>query len=104
MHKYKLLYHTYADNIQLYAFLLQLTSSAVPKCVSDIKEWMQANRLKLNDNKSEAIILGRNRHLSCISEKRLFLGDALVDCNAIVRILGTVFDQEMNKHSQIVAY
>ena len=71
------------------------------ECVSDIKEWMQANRLKLNDSKSEAIILGRNRHLSCISEKRLYLGDTLVDFNPRVCNLGTVFDQEMNMHFQI---
>ena len=71
------------------------------ECVSDIKEWMQANRLKPYDNKSEAIISGRNCHLICISDKRLYLGDTLVDCKARVCNLGTVFDQEMNMHSQI---
>ena len=89
--KHKLLYHIYADDIQIYASFTLVNKaevfSAVQECVSDIKEWTQANRLKLNDNKSEAIILGRNRHLSCISDKRLYLGDTLVDCNAEFVIL-----------------
>ena len=62
---------------------------------------MQANRLKLNHNKSEAIILGRNRHLCCISEKRLYLGDTVVDCNPRVNNLDALFDQEINMRFQI---
>ena len=62
LQKHKLSYHIKADDIQIYASFTLVNKavvfSAVQECVSDIKEWMQANRLKLNDNKSEAIILG----------------------------------------------
>ena len=37
-------------------------------CVNEIKNWMDHNRLKMNDSKTEFILLGLIRHLAkCIT-------------------------------------
>ena len=59
--KHSVLHHSYADDSQL-------QKSAPPhqipdlflsmqKCIDDIKSWMILNKLKLNDDKSEAMIV-----------------------------------------------
>jgi len=34
---------------------------SMQKCVDDVKTWMTVNKLKLNDNKTEAMILSSGR-------------------------------------------
>ena len=59
---YGINYHFYADDSQLYlSFRLYSESSALSnleKCVNEIRGWMYTNKLKLNDNKSEFVVLG----------------------------------------------
>ena len=54
-------YHIYADETQLYIkFDLSDSSIAVDKvnlCISDIKTWMIKNMLKINDSKTEILVL-----------------------------------------------
>ena len=57
----KLQYHVYADDTQLYcAFHLHSpdeTLSTISACFSDIRTWMIRNKLKINDDKTEFLLL-----------------------------------------------
>ena len=60
VHKHKMDYHLYADDTQLYltfdSFKPEETSSALSSmehCITDIKEWVLQNKLKLNGPKTE---------------------------------------------------
>ena len=53
-------FYMYADDIQLY-----LTS--LERCMLAVRAWMSANKLKLNDSKTEFFVLGRNGMDSYIS-------------------------------------
>ena len=58
-------YHFYADDTQIYmsfqpsSYIVTLDEvrSKIEACVSDINEWMTDNKLKLNNNKTELLIL-----------------------------------------------
>ena len=84
--KHFVLHHSYADNSELQKSALphQIPDLflSMEKCIADIKSWTTPNKLKLNDNKTEAMIvsLGRNsRSLSFFS----FPGFITVGCASV---------------------
>ena len=65
MEKHSVLHHSYADDSQL-----QMSSPphqipdlflSMQICIHDIKSWMTLNKLKLNDDKTEAMIVSSGR-------------------------------------------
>ena len=64
-------YHLYADDQHLYlSFHPSRMSSHVTclehleACIAEIKQWMSTNMLKLNDDKTEFIVLGTSKQLA----------------------------------------
>ena len=61
-------YHVYADDNQLYiSFRCKQPLQAISKsnsCISDIRRWVIANTLKMNDSKTEFIVF-RSPQLRC---------------------------------------
>ena len=75
-------YHLYADDQQLYlSFHPSSISSCVTcledleACIAEIKQWMSANMLKLNDNKTECIALGTSKQLAKVGEISIVIGN-----------------------------
>ena len=57
--------HAYADDTQIYLSFMpdsaagkQGAIAALQNCITDMKSWMIADRLKLNDDKTEFMIIG----------------------------------------------
>ena len=75
----------YADDTQLYlAFKPGCASStddaiaAMERCVNEIRAWMLCDKLKINDGKSEFVIIGTCQQLSKVHVYSLAVGDAQV--------------------------
>ena len=72
--------HAYADDHQLYtAFLPNLVSlnqavSCMESCLQDVKSWMISNKLKMNDSKTEFIIIGSYQQLAKINLTSIMVG------------------------------
>ena len=73
--RYRLTYHLYVDDIQPYMTCKpsDVTSkcdaiSRIEVCVADIRIWINGNFLKLNDDKTELLIITTREELSKISD------------------------------------
>ena len=107
--KHKISYHTYADDLQLYVeFCPKDTESTrcalarLEHCISDVRCWMNQNRLKFNEKKTEFIVLSspalkKQYKLENVS---IHVGDVTIGIKSSVRDLGSVIDNcvSMEKH------
>ena len=68
IHSHKLDHHLYADDTQVYISLstadTDLSLKQLGDCLSDISGWMTNNKLRLNANKTDFIIMGISRQRS----------------------------------------
>jgi hypothetical protein len=100
--------HFYADDTQLYIAFApddkeDVCIQNVEACVSEIRQWMAANYLKLNDDKTEFIVLGSRHSLSKVSSSSVQIGEICVNASSSVRNIGAVFDTQMKMNMQVTA-
>ena len=100
--------HAYADDAQLY-----LSSSpdlgtnhtdevvAMERCISNIRMWVLMDKLKLNDDKTEFMLIGTKQQLSKVNIDSLTVGSIDVAPVSEARNLGTWFDSNLNLQEQI---
>ena len=98
-----MIYHPYADDTQLFQeFRLSDNTSPeivirkIERCVISIRQWMKTNMLKLNDDKTEILIIhpksAHQHHLPEIVR----IGNTNVTPNTHARNLGVTFDCNMS--------
>jgi hypothetical protein len=99
--------HQYADDTQLYLdFDLDEQEQAVARmeaCVHDIRTWMQQNKLKLNDDKTELIVITSSRQTHKVSIKTIRIGDCDVHASTTAKNLGATFDDTMSMNQHVTA-
>ena len=101
----------YADDTQLYlAFSfssspsVESALSSVQNCISDISNWMVDNKLKLNQEKTELMILTSPRLRSRVPTSEITVGTANISSSPTIRNLGAMFDQAatMEEHVRYI--
>ena len=99
IHKHNLEYQIYADDTQIYTFYspddpesMHRAISKVQTCVTDIKYWMTDNYLKLNEEKTEVIIIARKGQKSDTSIESVDIGGHAIVPSSTVRNLGVMID------------
>ena len=97
-----LTFHGYADDSCNHVlFKLNQTSdyeraiSKITKCTAAIKTWMTANKLKLNDSKTEILTIIPPRSVGNYLEMDIKIADATVKTTTTAKSLGTTFDTSM---------
>ena len=100
--KHNLRYHIYADDIQIYAeFNPKVPGDTVTalfklsSCIHEIKVWMNTNKLKLNEEKTEFFIAGSKHNLNNISDISLDFCSTSIPPSTVIRNLGVLFDSHM---------
>lgn len=99
-------YHIYADDTQVYlSFDLKNPEHALQKlnaCLADIRSWMISNKLKINDDKTEFLIIGsKHTHSNLKSSPELLVGNSKITPSASARNLGATFDQYMSMEQHV---
>ena len=75
-------FQSYADDQQMYLSFSPIQPCGKDKClqslgacISNIHLWMRTNLLKLNDEKTELIVLGTRQQLSKVGEVSIMIGN-----------------------------
>ncbi|XP_067025752.1 uncharacterized protein [Acropora muricata] len=104
--KYNMGFHFYADDTQLYLSFDSKSGAAeasavaqIEACAGEIDNWMSANRLKLNSDKSELLIINSKYRPRPLVNSISF-GGSVVQASPSACNLGVVFDNEssLDKH------
>ena len=98
--------YAYADDSQLTLHFcrdeLAASIERLERCIEDVDQWMSANRLMLNVDKTEWLLVGSRRTLSSldITQPVLQLGGNIVAASDHVRLLGVdiVSDLSLDRH------
>ena len=98
----------YADDHQLYLSFKPgksedelLAIQAMNSCINDIRTWMFTHQLKINDNKTEFLILGSNKMLSKVNIQSLTVGQTKINSVTSVTNLGVIFDKNLSMDLQV---
>ena len=98
-------YHFYADDTQIYlSFDMPESNEAIlkmEKCVEMVRVWMAENLLKLNEDKTEILVLGSPHLLSKLPTVQLNIGSEQIDPADTVRNIGAYMDSKLCMDAQI---
>lgn len=92
----------FADDTELYKVMKRdpesskETIACVQACCQEIKHWMSTNKLKLNDEKTEAILCGSKSNVEKSVVKSVIVGDAEITFSNSVRNLGLIMDNQLS--------
>ena len=96
---YDISYHIYADDTQIYCSFrseqLDDTLKKVSTCINDIRSWMIRNRLKINDDKTEFLMITSPRS-NINFDSSIQIGNAEIKPTRYCRNLGVMFDNHLN--------
>lgn len=101
-------YHFYADDTQLWLPVdlgnqndLNSCITKLEGCVLEVQQWMSANKLKLNSDKTEILVLHSKTKPSTTPTITLRFGDVSVTSSPSARNLGVKFDSTLSFKDQI---
>ena len=102
--------HHYADDTQLYTRLrirngqtgsMEADVRRMERCVEELRSWMTANRLKLNDSKTEVLVVRKKTNKDETDSIRVKVGDDVITPSVSVRDLGSYLDSTMSMEEQV---
>ena len=97
--KYGIGFHLYADDTQLYlSFNVNETQDAfsqMESCIAEIRSWMALNFLKLNDSKTEVLLIGSTHMKKNMPFQNLTIGQDTIAPSETARNIGAIFDSHM---------
>ena len=100
--KHGVIFHSYADDQQNYltfspanTISRNLCLQTLENCIKDIQTWMHVNLLKLNDSKTEVLLLGTRQQLDIAGTIKVKIGEDEITSTPYARNLGVFFDSNM---------
>ena len=98
--------HSFADNLQLQMSappdIISELLYSMQSCISDVKVWATANMLKLNDNKTELMLVTskRTKHLHSLSTS-ITIGNAQIPFKKSAKNLGFTLDCHLTINAHV---
>jgi hypothetical protein len=106
--KWGVSFHSYADDTQIYASFTpgvdeELVLARLSNCIREVRIWMANNFLKLNDEKTDFIIIGNKYFMPQVQCKSLTVGEQCVPTSTSVRNIGASLDSSLTMDTEIKA-
>jgi len=109
MRKNHIDFHLYADDTQLYLSFSSSSSNKldsaklqIETCLSEIDEWMTQNKLKLNKDKTEILVLSNSHHPEPQLED-LTISNCRVAKSTSARNIGVIFDETLSLNDHVLS-
>ena len=103
-------YHIYADDTQIYCPFnpknqtsINSALSKLTSCVNEIKLWMTHNLLKLNEDKTEFLVISSPRFARTLPPILLDIAGSRITLSPYVRNLGIIFDSHLSMSDHITS-
>ena len=98
--------HMYADDTQLYLPFnpkdYDNAKAAMESCLSDMRAWMANHHLKLNDQKTEFLVIGQKTYLKHLPQPcSITIGDSTISAGESAKNIGVYMDTELNMVTQV---
>ena len=101
---YEIDYHIYADDTQLYCSFdvnsVDDVIGSLSNCISDIRSWMIKNKLKINDDKTEFLLVS-SPHSKLSKDVKISIGQSEITPSDSCKSLGVMLDNNMAMDVQI---
>ena len=101
--------HGYADDTQLNCSInpycvndQAVAVQDVENCISNVPDWMTASKLKMNDDKTECMLIGTCQLLAKVSLEKYKVGENSISPSQIVKNLGILMDCNLKFHKQVL--
>ena len=101
-------YHCYGDDMQNYLSFKPNVKGNQEECIktlelcsAEIRKWMQTNLLKLNDDKTEFMLVGTKQQLNKITDINIKIGHDEIKPVSSIRNLGYHQDAEMKNAKHV---
>ena len=95
--------HTYADDHQAYCGFYQNSINteheSMEQCISDIRHWMLNRKLKMNNTKTEHILIDTQQLTKCTNTS---MGNSVIQATDHVGNLGAYFDKHMSMKKHVM--
>ena len=103
---HSIIHHSFADDLQLQMFAppdrISELLHYIHSCISDVKVWATANMLKLNDNKTELMLVTskRTKHLHNLPTS-IIIGNAQIPFKQSLKNLGFTLDCHLTTNAHV---
>jgi hypothetical protein len=105
MEEHGCVFHKFADDTQIQNSSspdnFHVLKSDLEACIDDVRVWMKANKLKLNDDKTEAMLVGTKLKTASVTDKHITVGEHAVNFSEAAKNLGVYLDQTMSMKKQV---
>jgi len=100
-----MIYHFYADDSQLYLLFqpkdITSTVHRVERCIESVRQWMSQKCLKMNDSKTEILLISSKQLSRKIECPSIIIGDQQVEPSEVARSIGVLMDKYASMEDHI---
>ncbi len=107
INRHSIIRHGFADDSQMYTALPRRdiqerhqVTKRMEACLADVRLWMGKNKLKLNDGKTECMVISKKK-AKPMPDLVVRIGDELIKPKLCVQNLGATLDSELSMHAQV---